>query len=289
MKRSIGCFVGALLMLLTGSNAWAQAGATAQISGVVRDQSGSVLPGVDVTATQTQTGIARNAVTETDGSFVIPNLAIGPYRLDVKLQGFRSSTQTGIVLQVGSSPVVNVTLQLGELAETITVQATSLTVETKALGIGQVIDNEKILALPLNGRNPADLIQFLPAVVPGTALQNATSRSMQGSNGGLAFSVAGGLFFGVGYTLDGATHNNPYDNLNLPLPFPDALQEFKAETSTLTAQNGMHSAASVSAVTKSGTNQFRGDLFEFMRHHNFNATDLFAVKDPVTGERKDDG
>jgi hypothetical protein len=276
-------------VVLTGSNAWAQAGATAQISGVVRDQSGSVLPGVDVTATQTETGVARNAVTDADGSYLIPNLAIGPYRLDVKLQGFRSSTQTGIVLQVGSSPVVNVTLQLGELAETVTVEANSAMVETKALGIGQVMDNDKILDLPLNGRNPADLLQFLPAVVPGTALQNATSRSMQGSNGGLAFSVAGGLFFGVGYTLDGATHNNPYDNLNLPLPFPDALQEFKAETSALTAQNGMHSAAAVSAVTKSGTNQFRGDLFEFLRHHDLNATDPFAVKDPVTGKRKDDG
>ena len=82
----------------------------------------------------------------------------------------------------------------------------------------------------------------------------------------------------VSYVLDGADHNNPYDNLNLPLPFPDALQEFKAETSALTAQNGMHSGAAVNAVTKSGTNQFRGDVFEFFRHHSLNATDPFAAK-----------
>src|SRR5437667_6760533 len=94
--------------------------------------------------------------------------------------------------------------------------------------------------------------------------------------------------FGVSYTLDGATHNNPYDNLNLPLPFPDALQEFKAETSALTAQNGFHSSAAVNAVTKSGTNQFRGDAFEFFRHHSLNATDSFAIKD-ADGNRKDDG
>ena len=109
-----------------------------------------------------------------------------------------------------------------------------------------------------------------------------------GGAGRLAFSVAGGLSFGVAYVLDGATHNNPYDNLNLPLPFPDALQEFRAETSALTAQNGMHSGAAVNAVTKSGTNQFRGERFEFFRHHNLNATDPFAAKNP-DGSRKDDG
>ena len=100
--------------------------------------------------------------------------------------------------------------------------------------------------------------------------------------GGQAFAVAGGQAFGVAYLLDGATHNNPYDNLNLPLPFPDALQEFRLETSSTTAKNGMHSGASVNAVTKSGTNLFHGDLFEFFRHHSFNATDPFA-RDPVTG------
>ena len=88
--------------------------------------------------------------------------------------------------------------------------------------------------------------------------------------------------------LDGATHNNPYDNLNLPLPFPDALQEFRAETSALTAQNGMHSGAAVNAVTKSGTNQIRGDAFEFFRDHSMNATDPFAAKN-ADGTRKDDG
>jgi hypothetical protein len=125
-------------------------------------------------------------------------------------------------------------------------------------------------------------------VVAGGVADNATSRSMGGVQGGLAFSVAGGQNFGVAYVLDGATHNNPYDNLNLPLPFPDALQEFRAETSALTAQNGMHAGAAVNAVTKSGSNQFRGDVFEFFRHHSMNATDPFAAKD-ANGNRKDDG
>jgi len=130
-------------------------------------------------------------------------------------------------------------------------------------------------------------MQFLPAAVPQPAL-NATSRSMGGSNGGQAYSLAGGLSFGVSFVLDGATHNNPYDNLNLPLPFPDALGEFKAETSTLTAQNGMHSGGSINLVTKSGSNQYRGDAFEFFRHHDLNATDNFAAKN-ADGSLKDDG
>ena len=114
---------------------------------------------------------------------------------------------------------------------------------------------------------PTDLIALAGAAVPQPAL-NATSRSMPG---GQAIAVAGGQAFGVAYILDGATHNNPYDNLNLPLPFPDALQEFRLETSTTNANNGMHSGASVNVVTKSGTNPFHGDLFEFVRNHRFNA------------------
>src|SRR5688572_1435289 len=107
--------------------------------------------------------------------------------------------------------------------------------------------------------------------------------------GGQAIAVAGGQSFGVAYLLDGAMHNNPYDNLNLPLPFPDAMQEFRVETSAQNAQNGFHSGASVNIATKSGTNLYHGDLFEFARHHRFNATNPFNAVDPTSGERRDDG
>jgi len=288
MKRVVGCFVcSVLVLLLTGANAWAQAGSTAQISGTVKDSSGGVLPGVDVTATQTDTGQKRNAITEADGSYSIPNLPTGPYKVEAMLQGFRTFVQTGIVLQVGARPTLNVTMTIGAVAESVTVQASTPLVETKNLGVGQVMDNKRILELPLNGRNSADLIAMLPGAVSQPAL-NATSRSMGGSNGGIAYSIAGGLSFGVSYVLDDAIHNNPYDNLNLPLPFPDALGEFKAETSALTAQNGMHSGAAVNAVTKSGSNSFRGDGFEFFRHHSLNATDPYNAKN-ADGTRKDDG
>src|SRR4051812_45371598 len=256
MKRVLVGFAGAVLaLLLTAASAWAQAGSTAQLSGTVKDGSGGVLPGVDVTVTQTDTGLKRNTVSGADGGDLLPNLPVGPYRLDAMLQGFRSFTQTGIVLQVGANPIINIAMAVGQIEESVTVQANALTVETRNLGVGQVMDNKRILDLPLNGRNPADLMQFLPASVP--QVQVLASSVMGGSNGGQAYSLAGGLAFGVTYVLDGAMHNDPRNNLNLPLPFPDALQEFQAETNALTAQNGMHSSGAVNAVTKAGTNAFR--------------------------------
>src|SRR5262245_2061158 len=109
-----------LVSIFSSGLVWAQA--TAQISGTARDQSGAVLPGVEVTATQTDTGVARNTITNETGSFVLPNLALGPYRLEASLPGFRKFAQTGIVLQVNSNPAVNILLEVGQVAETVEVQ-----------------------------------------------------------------------------------------------------------------------------------------------------------------------
>ena len=125
-------------------------------------------------------------------------------------------------------------------------------------------------------------------MLAGAAVQTGTA-SNRAMTGGVNISVAGGLSFGVAYTLDGAMHNDVNNNANLPMPFPDALQEFSVATSGLSAQNGMHAGASVNAVTKSGTNQLHGNAFEFVRDKRFNAKDPFAAIDPATGERKDDG
>src|SRR5438093_4401001 len=115
---------------------WAQA--TAQISGTVKDQSGAVLPGVEVTATQTDTGISRSAVTNETGSYILPNLAIGPYRLEAALPGFRAFSQTGIVLQVNSNPAISVVLAVGQVTESVEVQANAALMETRSTAVGQV-------------------------------------------------------------------------------------------------------------------------------------------------------
>src|SRR5436190_4959883 len=280
--RELRIAVVVLSALLLAADVLAQVGSTAQISGTVKDESGGVLPGADVTATQTDTGVTRSVVTDVNGLYVLSNLPLGPYRLEVQLSGFRTYSRTGIVLNVNAQPVIDVAMALGDLNETVSVVGAAPLVETRSPTLGQVIENERILELPLNGRNSADLIQIAgPVVSQGVS----SSRSMQG---GVAYSVAGGQSFGVAYLLDGATHNNPYDNLNLPLPFPDALQEFRVETSALSPQAGMHSGASVNAVTKSGTNTFHGNVFEFVRDRRFNAASPFAAVG-ATGKKLDDG
>jgi hypothetical protein len=281
MKRLARILSAALLVsLLSCPVVWAQA--TAQISGAVRDQSGAVLPGAEVTATQIETGIARNTISNETGSYVLPNLATGPYKLEVSLPGFRTFVQTGIVLQVNSNPVINAILEVGQVSEQVEVQANAALVETRTVGVGQIMEQQRILEMPLNGRNVADLVLAIGAAVDIPAFASSP-RSMQGQR---AFSVAGGLGSGVSFSLDGAMHNNPYDNLSLPLPFPEALQEFKVETSALSASQGQHSSAQVSSVTKSGTNDFHGTLFEFVRNDLLNATEYFAAVDPATGKKK---
>jgi hypothetical protein len=268
-------------VLLTCPLAWAQA--TAQLSGAVRDESGAVLPGVTVTVTQTDTGFTRTVVTEGTGVYVMPNLPLGPYRLEVSLQGFSPYSRTGIVLQVGAAPVINVVLLLGTLEESVTVDAAAPLVDVQSAGVSEVVENERIVELPLQGRQVTDLI-----VLAGAAVNTGDVSGQRGRSDSVAISVAGGLRTGVAYVLDGAMHNEIYDGLNLPFPFPDALQEFSVATGGLSAENGVHSGASVNAVTKSGGNRFAGNGFEFLRHHRFNATDPFA---PVgrDGTRTDDG
>src|SRR6188474_3534731 len=157
------CLRGVLILLLTVSAAWAQG--TAQLSGTVRDESGAVLPGVTVTVTQTDTGLVRTFVTDDTGGYLLTNLPTGPYRLEVALQGFKTYVQTGIVLQVGGTPTINAVLGVGSLEESVTVEAAAPLVDVRSAGISNVVENERILELPLNGRNAAELVLSVGAAV----------------------------------------------------------------------------------------------------------------------------
>src|SRR5712691_11740413 len=172
MKSVAFSLLGGVFLWLCSSTAWAQS--TAQISGTVTDQSGAVLPGVEVTATQTDTGLTRTVVSNETGSYVLPNLPVGPYRLEAGLPGFRNFAQTGIILQVGGNPVINIRMEVGQVAETVEVQADAALVETRTTGVGQVMDNIRILELPLNGRNLQELIFTIGAAVGGG--NQATAR-----------------------------------------------------------------------------------------------------------------
>src|SRR5262245_10317677 len=257
-----------LAVVIASASAWAQA--TASISGTARDNSGAVLPGVTITVTQTETGITRTTVTNDTGSYSLPNLPLGPYRFEASLQGFRTYAQTNLVLQVGSTPVIDPALSVGAVAENIEVRASATMVNTRNAAIGTVIESQQIVELPLNARQVTQLVSL-----SGLAVQ--TGGQGPGSmNTGVRISVAGGNDFGVSYSFDGAPHLNSFDGTGLHLPFPDALQEFNLVTGAQDASSGIRAGASVNAVTKAGTNVLHGNTFEFVRDSRFNAPDFFS-------------
>jgi Carboxypeptidase regulatory-like domain/TonB dependent receptor len=245
----------------------------AQISGTVTDPSGAVVPNVDVAVSQSETGLKRTATSDSKGFYVIPNLPLGPYSLEATKTGFQTFVRPGIVLQVGTNPEIPINLRVGEVSDRVVVEATTSEVETRTAGVGTtVVDSQKILDLPLNGRQATDLI-----TLSGLAITTSSSQPTYTMNTGPSISVAGGMSWSVQYNLDGAPHIDTYVGTSMPLPFPDALQEFRLSTGAQEASSGGHSAAVVDAVTKSGTNAFHGDLFEFFRNSDLNAKDFFAA------------
>ena len=262
----------------------AHAQSVAQINGTVKDSTGAVLPGVDVKVTQTDTGVSRAAVTNEFGSYTLPSLPVGPYKLEVALPGFKTYVQTGIVLQVNSNPTIPVVLEVGTVDQSVTVEASAAMVETTSNAIGQVIDQQRVVDLPLNGRRITDLATLTGGA---TDLHNVmlANGNTQGTAltpnrnypGGGAIAIAGAAGNKTNYRLDGTANMDLVTGASLPFPFPDALQEFKLETSSLPASAGQLPGGMVNVVTKSGTNTFHGGAFEFIRNSAVNARNFFAA------------
>ncbi len=254
---------------------WSQAVSTSQVSGTVQDSSGAAVPTANVTFRQIETGQVRSVLTGNDGTYLISNLPIGPYRMEVAREGFATFVQTGIVLNVNTNPTLNATLKVGGVNEQVMVQAEALAVETHSSGVGQVISHQEVAELPLNAREPTQLI-----LLAGNATTQGTVANDLNSNKNfptITLSVAGGNGNQISFSLDGGTANNPFNGLNQPLPFPDALQEFKVETSSVGAQTGQHASASVTVATRSGTNALHGNLFEYTRNYLFNGRSATAL------------
>ncbi|MBZ5516613.1 MAG: TonB-dependent receptor [Acidobacteriia bacterium] len=253
-----------------------QAIAGAQIHGVVTDPSGGLIPNAQIKVTRATTGATRTTVSSADGTYGLPNLPVGPYTLDVEVAGFQHYVQSGIVLQVGENVAVDVSLKVGAVSQQVEVHANAGMVQTRDTSMSQVVDQERIVELPLNGRVATQLL-----ILSGAALNSPVTGDFIGSktySGTTVYSVAGGQSTGINYVLDGTDYNDNFTNVNLPFPFPEALQEFTVETHGLSARYGVRPGAAVNAVTKSGSNQFHGDLFEFVRNGNFNARNFFAAK-----------
>lgn len=274
------CLAILILMFCLSSDSLAQAVDTAQVSGVVKDTSGAVIPGAQVTVTNLDRNVIRSVETAPDGSYTFANLGIGSYQLEVKSANFRSYLQRGIVLAVGANVLISPELAVGTATEEVTVESVSGKVEMSDTSTSQVIDSKQILGLPLNGRQVTSLILLSGAAADASSYGDTVSTKTYGSaniGGSVAISIAGGQSNTVNYVLDGGDHNNAYTNVNLPFPFPDATDQFSIQTSGVTARFGVHSGGTMNAITRSGTNRFHGSLFEFARDGALNARNYFST------------
>src|ERR1700676_1327359 len=266
MKRNVLVAFFALLFAPLFSHAQG----LGSILGRVTDPAGAGVAGAQVTAIQEGTGFSRAASTDTDGFYVLPSLQPATYALTVEAKGFNTSKEHGITLLADQTLTVNMGLKLGVVTQVVTVEGNALQVDTSTSTLKQVIEQERLIELPLNGRNAAQLTLLAPGTVnsPGVGADQGTTKTFRG---GVTISANGSRQNQVSYQLDGRNYVDEYTNVNQPFPFPDALQEFSVQTSNYSAEYGQNAGAVVNVITKSGTNSLHGDMFEFLRNAVFNA------------------
>jgi hypothetical protein len=265
-----------LLLLALGCLA---AGAMAQgngsINGTVTDPTGAVVPGATVIATQASTGLAFKTATSAEGTYVFPTLGPSTYNLSIKQSGFQAYTEKGVQLRADASVTINIVLKPGSTTETITVDADVVQVDLTTGTLSQVIGTSQVNDLPLNGRNAAALTEEVAGITiapPAQADQGNTKTFPT-----VVAISANGTFVGqTNYMLDGGNNVDEYTNVNMPFPNPDAVQEFSVETNNYSAQYGQNAGGVVNIITKSGTNKYHGDLFEYVRNGDLNAANYFT-------------
>lgn len=273
MNRS--CVLIAAAIFLLALNVFAQGGGNAAITGTVTDPSGAVVSGAQVTVTQQGTQVKRTVTSNESGHFNVPSLPPATYRVSITASGFKSYSQD-FVLLADQIREVDAHLVLGQTNEQVTVEASSVQVNTVTPVLGQVIDQTRVMNMPLNGRNAADLTLLVPGAVSanGHGAQQGDTKQVPGAE---SISVNGARPDQISYNLDGANNQDLMSNTNNPFPFPDALQEFSVQTNNFDTQYGANVGAVVNVVTKSGTNQWHGDAFEFVRNKVFNAANRFST------------
>jgi hypothetical protein len=245
------------------------------INGTVTDSSGAVVAGAEVTATQAGTGLSVKTTTGSQGNYVFPILAPSTYNITATRQGFQAYTENGVQLRADNAVTVNITLRLGKTSETVTVTAETAQVDTTTGTLQQVIGTSSVNELPLNGRNAAALTEEVAGITiapPAQADQGNTKTFPMV----VAISTNGTFVGQTNYMLDGGNNVDEYTNVNMPFPMPDSVQEFSIETNNYAAQYGQNAGGVVNIITKSGTNQWHGDLFEYLRNRVFNAANAFT-------------
>ncbi len=274
-RLALRCSLVALSLVLLPAALHAQAVSIASVTGRVVDEQGAVVSSAQIKMTGVDTGVVYSAVSNANGIYAFPSLPIGAYRLESTVSGFQTYAQNGIQLRVNDQVQINISMKVGSVAERVEVNANSDLVQTQQNTISQVVDQQRIVDLPLNGRDPTQLITISGASINHNDGTNTGSKSFFSSQ---SISIAGSAGDATNYLLDGGDNNDSFTNVNMPFPFPDALAEFSVETSTLPARNGLHPGGVVNVVTKSGSNSWHGDLFEFLRNGDANAINYFAPR-----------
>jgi hypothetical protein len=250
---------------------------TGRIIGQVTDSTGAVLPGVRITVVNEQTGASRTAETSRGGDFVIPEIPVGTYSVEIEGKGFKKSIRRNVRLQLNQVVTVNQVLELGEAQQVVEVTSEAPLVDTTSTQIGAVIDSHSVTELPLNAR---DTYQFLQ-LQPGVQSQLGGSGDLfYGSDRAGAVSVNGGRGRANNFSVNGGDANDQFANLPTVQPSPDSIEEFRVLTNTFDAEYGRNSGAVVNVVTKSGTNQYHGNLYEFFRNKVLNAKGYFDTVKP---------
>ncbi len=258
-----------LLMLAISPRARGQQQAT--LSGIISDPSGAVIPDTAIRVTNNATQVTRTAVTNATGYYLVLNLTPGTYSIVAQKEGFKTATQTGITLQVAQSATVDLRLELGQTSQEVTVSGAAPLLQTTESTIGQVIGPTTMVEMPLNGRNYFNLAELAPGV---TSYGSRSFYSSAINDYGTSFNSGSGGEDRNGFSLDGADIKGYVINVSY-VPSIDSVQEFKIETTPYSADLGTSSGAQILLVTKSGTDQFHGSAYEFLRNNAFDAYNYF--------------
>lgn len=269
MRRKV---ISVILIVMGVCCAAAAQTTTATMLGVVRDTSGAVMPNVQVTVENVQTSLTRTTRSDTAGDYLIPGLPIGQYKLTAEAQGFEKFVQSGITLAIDQNARVDVTLRVGATSQTVRVTAESTGVDTRSTEVGELVDPSRMQELPLNGRNAMTLTEVVPGVTSIIAAPTVQTNSRVGPQ----VVIEGGRDTENEYRFDDATWKSLIYGNAVNLPNPDALQEFEVLTSNYSVEYGREAGGVIVAATRSGTNQFHGTLWEYLRNTDLDARNFFS-------------
>lgn len=271
-------FIGLFCLFAFSGKAGAQG--LGSIVGTITDPSAALIAGAKVTATEVGTGFTRTAATNGEGQYVLASLRPAQYDLTIEAVGFRKASRKGVTLLADQTLTVSLAMQVGTTEEVINVASDQTQIDTSTPTLKQVIEQQRLVELPLNGRNAADLSMLVagtvsyptnPANPTGTFAGGALQGATKTFPGAVAIVTNGSRQNQVSYRLDGGNNVDEYTNVNQPFPMPDALQEFSVQTSNYSAEYGQNAGGVVNVITRSGNNGFHGNAFEFARNAVFNA------------------